>query len=64
MIIACNTCCSRGSRLYHGESPVTLEHDLTTVLDLPHVGTILVETHAADQQDLAVLNEPREGTIN
>ena len=34
----CDTGGSRGSGLYHAVASVALEHDLTTVLDLPDVG--------------------------
>ena len=60
----CDTSCSRGSRLYHGVSPVTLEHDLSPVLDLPHVGPVLVEAHVPHQEDLPVLHEAGEGTVD
>ena len=60
----CDTSCSRGSGLYHGVSPVTLEHDLSPVLDLPHVGPVLVEAHVPHQEDLPVLHEAGEGTVD
>ena len=41
-----------------------LEHDLAAVLYLADVGPVLVQAHVADQQDLAVFNEAREGTVN
>ena len=54
----------RGPGLYHGVAPVTLEHDLPRVLDLPDVGPVLVQTHVANEQDLAVLDKPGEGAVN
>ena len=59
-----NTGGSRGSWLYHAVAAVALEHDLPPVLDLPHVGPVLVQPHVADQQDLPVLDEAREGTVD
>ena len=59
-----NTGGSRGSGLYHAVATVALEHDLPPVLDLPHVGPVLVQPHVADQEDLAVLDEAREGTVD
>ena len=41
-----------------------LEHDLPPILDLADVGPVLIQPHVADQQDLAVFNEAREGTVN
>ena len=60
----CDTGGSRGSGLYHAVAAVALEHDLPPVLDLPHVGPVLVQPHVADQQDLPVLDEAREGTVD
>ena len=54
----------RGPGLYHAVAAVALEHDLPPVLDLPHVGPVLVQPHVADQQDLPVLDEAREGTVD
>ena len=41
-----------------------LEHDLSAVLYLAHVGPVLVQPHVADQQDLAVLDEAGEGAVH
>ena len=43
------------------EAAVALVHDLPVVADLPDVGAVLVEAHAAHQQHLAVVDETREG---
>ena len=55
---------ARGPGLDHAVAAVALEHDLPPVLDLPHVGPVLVQPHVADQQDLPVLDEAREGTVD
>ena len=55
---------SGGPGLYHTVAPVTLEHDLPPVLDLPDVGPVLVQPHVADEKDLAMLDEAREGTVH
>ena len=83
----CNTGGSRGSGLNHAVAAVTLEHDLSPVLDLSHVGPVrtsryvdiniktwryqhqdispvFVESHIADEQDLAVVYKAGKWTIN
>lgn len=47
--------------LHHAVPAVTLEHDLTTILDLPDIGSVLIQSYVPDQEDLAIVYEPGKG---
>ena len=53
--------CGAGGPPDEYEAAVALVHDLAVVANLPDVGAVLVEAHAAHQKHLAVFNEPGKG---